>query len=313
MSLTLLAAPLAAAAQPWAEHPRLTVQALRQKYAQPSGHIAVIGGEEVYYKDEGSGPVLLMIHGSVSSLHTWDGVAARLKSRYRVIRFDIPGYGLSAGVSDEAAAKLKPIDIPIGLLDKLGVKRATVVGVSSGGTMGMFLAAARPDLVERLILSNTPSDPVTTGQLKESDEFLAAQAEAKATGFQSMRFWNDFLDYFSGDPRRISPQLREQYYDMNRRVPEPHPIALVAVVADHAMAVEAMASVRAPTLLIWGAADPLLPAKAADILGGYLTGTQVSKVFMPDVGHYPPLESPDRFAQVLAAYIEAVDPLPTGG
>jgi pimeloyl-ACP methyl ester carboxylesterase len=296
-----------------APYPRLTLEALRQKYALPGAHIAPIGGLDVYYMDEGSGPAILMIHGSVSSLRTWDGVAARLKRHYRVIRYDIPPQGLSGPVSDEAAAKLKPIDIPIALLDRLGVRKVTVMGVSSGGTMGMFLAAARPDLVDRLILSNTPSDPVTTTQLVESDEFKAAQAQAAKTHFQSQHFWNLFLDYFSGDPRHYSPALREQYYDMNRRTPEKHEIALVAVVADHAKAVAAMSAVKAPTLLIWGAADPLLTPKSANVLEGYLTGTQVSKVFLTGVGHYPPLEAPDRFTDVALAFLQAAAPPPDAG
>ena len=60
-----------------------------------------------------------------------------------------------------------------------------MVGVSSGGTMGMFLAAARPDLVSRLILSNTPSDPVDTSHLVQPPAFIAAQAEVAKTHFQS--------------------------------------------------------------------------------------------------------------------------------
>jgi pimeloyl-ACP methyl ester carboxylesterase len=70
-----------------------------------------------------------------------------------------------------------------------------------------------------------------------------------------------------------------------------------------------MGAVTAPTLLIWGARDPLLTPPTADILAGYLSHAQVSKVIMPDVGHYPPLEAPERFARIVAAYIEAVAPL----
>jgi pimeloyl-ACP methyl ester carboxylesterase len=69
-----------------------------------------------------------------------------------------------------------------------------------------------------------------------------------------------------------------------------------------------MRAVKSPTLLIWGAKDVLLPVQAGKALAGYLSGTDVSMVVMPDVGHYPPLEAPDRFAKILAAYMEAVTP-----
>jgi pimeloyl-ACP methyl ester carboxylesterase len=144
--------------------------------------------------------------------------------------------------------------------------------------------------------------------MKQSAEFVEAQREARESGFQSRNFWNLFLDYFSGDPRRLDQGIREQYYDFNRRGPEKNYLAFVGVVANHDRAVAAMNAVKAPTLLIWGGSDQLLVPASADVLAGYLTNTQVSKVFMPDVGHYPPLEAPQRFAQLVSAYIEAATP-----
>ena len=292
-----------------AAKPYLTVEALRAKYGDRHGKIAHIGGVDVYYKDEGHGPAILMVHGSQSTLKTWDKVAPQLTPHYRVIRFDIPPQGLSGSVSDDAASHLVPTDIAEGLLKQLRLTHITYVGVSSGGTLGVFLAAKRPDLVERLILSNTPSDPVTTTHMKLTPAFEAAQREAKDTGFQTQNFWNTFLDYFSGDPKRLDQNIREQYYDVNRRGPEKHYLTLIAQVADHAKAVDAMSKVKAPTLLVWGAADPLLVPASADKLASYLTNAPVSKIMLPDVGHYPPLEVPERFAQIIAAYIEAVTPL----
>ena len=215
---------------------------------------------------------------------------------------------MSGPVSDEAAAQLQPTDIPEGLLAQLGVNRITYVGVSSGGTLGVYLAAKRPDLVERLILSNTPSDPVRSDHLQRGAAFSDAIREANETGFKSQRYWNLFLDFFNGDPSRLDAGIREQYYDFNRRTPEKNEAALMGLVATHDKALAAMHKVTAPTLLIWGGKDKLLVPASADVLAGYLANAQASKVFMPDVGHYPPLESPQRFAQLVAAYIEAATP-----
>lgn len=311
-----LAAPLAAPAQvppaPGVVAPAgsyLTLAQLRHRYGDAQSRYMTIRGLEVHYKDEGprTAPVLYMIHGSASSLRTWDRIAAALKGRYRVIRFDIPGYGLSGQVSDDAAT-VPPVDVAEGLLVRLGVAHATVVGVSSGGTMGMYLAAKRPDMVTRLILSNTPSDPVNTGHLVQPPAFLAAQERARRTGVQDMEFWNEYLSYFAGDPARISARTRAEYFDFNRRTPEKYPIALVARIGDGKQALVEMAKVRAPTFLLWGGADPLLPEAATVPITRYLSGAQISKVIMPDVGHYPPLEVPDRFARFIAAYVEAATP-----
>ena len=286
----------------------MTLAQLRSKYADREGHLADIGGVEIYYKDEGAGPAVLLVHGSASELDTFDGVAARLRKHYRVIRYDVPSQGLSGPVSDAAALALKPADIAERLLAKLKIDKVTAVGVSSGGTLCIYLAAQRPDLVTRLILANTPADPVDTSHMQQPADFLDAQREAREAHFQSRHFWELFLAYFAGVPDRMTPGIVDHYYDFNRRTPDHNALSLVAKVEDHNKAVQAMKQVNAPTLLIWGERDPLLVPASADVLGGYLSHAQVSKLLLPDVGHFPPLEVPERFADIVATYIEAVTP-----
>jgi pimeloyl-ACP methyl ester carboxylesterase len=284
--------------------PPISLEALRTKYADRAGHIADIGGVEVYYKDEGKGPALLLIHGSVSTLQAYDGVAAKLVGKYRVIRYDIPPYGLSGPVSDEAASHLKPVDIPERLLAKLNVKAVTIVAFSSGGVTAAALAAKRPGLVQRLILANVPSNPVDSSHLKPT-----MVLDNTGTNFRSLPSWRDFLDYFSGVPGRISAAAVRQVYDMNRRAPEKNQRSLVSLTSDHARVVDMLAQVTSPTLLIWGERDLLLTPPTADALAGYLTHADVSKLLLPDVGHYPTMEVPDRFAAIVANYIETVTPV----
>lgn len=316
LAATVIAAPVAAQAPAASRtpvqaqvqaHPYLTLAQLRKIYTDPQSRFVEIGGLSIHYKDEGprNAPVLLMVHGSESSVKTWDRIAQVLKTRYRIVRFDLPGYGLSQGTTDAAAKAMVPTDLPIGLLDHLGIRKVTFVGVSSGGTMGMYLAARRPDMVERLVLSNTPSDPVDTSHLVMPKSFIDAQARAKETGFRDQVFWDEFLSYFAGDAKRISARTRKEYYDFYRRVPEKNLIALIARIGDGKQATVEMAKVTAPTYLIWGTGDPLLPESAMRAITRYLSNAKISHVMMGDVGHYPPLEVPDRFAQLLAAYIEA--------
>ncbi len=305
----MVALPAAGAAEP--HYPYLTLEQLRGQYADAQSRYLRVGDMQIHYKDEGprDAPVLLLVHGSESSLRTWDIITADLKDRYRVVRFDLPAYGLSDGASDSDVANLVPTDIPLALLDHLGIERVTFAGVSSGGTMGMYLAARRPGMVERLILSNTPSDPVDTGHLVMPQAFLDAVARSQQSGFRDQDFWNEFLSYFSGKAERISAQTRREYYDFNRRPPEKHLIAMIARIGDGKQAIIEMKKVVAPTLLVWGTADPLLPESAAEAVTRYLENAQISRVYLPDVGHYPPLEVPHRFAQLIAAHVEAVVPI----
>jgi pimeloyl-ACP methyl ester carboxylesterase len=306
MILGILAVMAPARAEPAAEGvtPPASLAELRAKYTDRAGHIADIGGVEVYYKDEGKGPAVLLIHGSISTLQAYDGVAAKLTGKYRVIRYDIPPYGLSGPVSDEAAAKLKPVDIPEQLLAKLNVKAVTVVAFSSGGMTAAALAAKRPGLVQRLILSNVPADPVDSSHLKPT-----MVLDTSGVNFKSLQAWREFVDYFSGVPGRITPSELRWIYDMNRRAPEKNQRALVSLTSNHPYVVDTLAQVTSPTLLIWGERDLLLTPPTAAALAGYLTHADVSKVMMPDIGHYPTMEAPDRFAAIVTNYIESVTPV----
>lgn len=285
-----------------------SLQELRAKYAQPASKYMSIKGVEVHYLDEGSGPAILMIHGSYSSLRTYNGVAAALKGRYRVIRYDIPPQGLSGPVSDEALKQLTPESMPELLLTQLGVRSATVVGVSYGGTIAYYFAAKRPDMVERLVLANTPAASAAYANPKKSKRYEAESQANKTVPFPSYAYWDSFLDYFTGEPERMTPALRQEYFDMNRRI-EKNLTELVAKTANEALTVANTAKVTGPVLLIWGARDPMLGPDSADVLAQYLKHADVSKVLMPDVGHYPPLEAPERFAKIVAAYIEAATPV----
>lgn len=288
-------------------YPRLTLAELRARYADADSRFMTVRGIDLHYKDEGprGAPVLLMVHGSQSTLRTWDVMVARLKDRYRIVRYDVAPFGLTGSITDAAADGIEPAAIAEDLLTALGIQKVTAVGVSSGGTLAMYLAARRPDMVERLVLSNTPSDPVKTDHLVMPQAFLDAQARQKATGFADRDFWDQYLSYFAGDPARIAPAKRAEYYDFNRRAPEAHLLEGTARIGDGVQASAEMAKVTAPTLLVWGGADPLLPKAAADAIERYLSSAPIDRVVMPDVGHYPPLEVPDRFARLMIAWIEA--------
>ncbi len=303
----LLLAPAARAADAAPDY--LTLQQLRARYGQAASRYTIVRGAEIHYIDEGRGPVVVLIHGSNSSLKTYDRVAARLKGQFRVIRFDQPGMGLS-GPAPQALLDLPlyPVAVTEDLTERLGVRSATFVGVSSGGTIAFYLAARRPALVERLVLSNTPADPVESGGMRQS-RAMAAQAPTKSNSYGSMAFWRAFFDFFTGEPERADDAKIAEYYDMNRRVPSPSKMAIVAAMADRQTTQAQLASITVPTLLVWGARDPLLTPPTADILAGYMTAAPVSKVLMPDVGHYPPLEAPERFADIVRTYIQSVTPL----
>lgn len=287
----------------------LSLQQLRDEYGKPESRYMTIQGMEIHFMDEGEGPALLMVHGSLSSLHTWDIITDKLKRDFRVIRYDIPGYGLSGPALEPAVGSVAPEAIAAELLQRLGVSSVTAVGTSSGGTLATFLAAQYPTLVQRLVLCNMPSSPLSYDHLVMPQSFLDAQQRVKQQdGFRDPDFWYQYHSYFAGDPLRISAQVLKEYYDYGRREPEAYPIGMVAVIGDGVAAAEKMSRVTQPTLLVWGSSDPLLPRSAAENLENMLPQADVSRVFLDDVGHYPPLESGERVGALIDAYLKTAIP-----
>jgi len=121
-------------------------------------------------KDEGSGSPIVMIHGFGAALDWWDAIAPDLAKDHRVIRLDLIGHGGTAapesGYSIERQAALVAT-----IIDKLGTGKVTVIAHSMGGEVADALAARRPDLVDRLILIDSPAeksvefDPLTEAYL----------------------------------------------------------------------------------------------------------------------------------------------------
>jgi pimeloyl-ACP methyl ester carboxylesterase len=320
VALLLLGAPVtpavadAPAAGGEAAPPRLTRQDLQRLYRSPRDRVLDVDGVEVVYRDEGRGPAILLIHGSLSTMRTWDEVARQLSRRFRVVRYDVPPNGLSGPIPPAVLGKLRPSDVPARLLAHLGIEKASVVGVSSGGTTGIFFAAEHPGLVERLVVSCAPSDPVDMSKLKKSPVLLEAERQhgdyLDFSRAKPKSFYRTYVDFYSVEPGRMSDAIVQQMYDFNRRVPEPNPTALTGVVADQAKAIGAMNAVRQPVLLLWGAADPLLPPAAAHVLAGHLKNASVSMLMIPDASHYPPMEIPGRFASIVENYLTQVAPRP---
>ena len=125
---------------------------LLHKYTNEHSRFLVINGQLVHYRDEGTGFPILCLHGAFSSLHTYNSWAKQLSPTYRVIRYDLPGFGLTGpNITNDysIAMHLNYIDE---LLDLLGVAKCHLVGSSLGGWFAWEYALWRPERVEKLIL-----------------------------------------------------------------------------------------------------------------------------------------------------------------
>ncbi|WP_343222322.1 alpha/beta hydrolase [Novosphingobium profundi] len=316
----LMAVPVSAQDMAAPAPPTLTLTQLRARYALPQSRYARLLGVEVHYVDMGGHgddrPVLVLTPGSSSSLRTYEGMMATLARRYRVIAWDVPGMGLSAPAPESLFQQpLYPVRVLEALLDHLGVAHANLVGVSSGGAISFYYAARNPGRVERLVLSNTPTGRADGQGMKLSAALareLAASTPAqgrKSKIYRPRSYWRAYFDFYTGEPARASDALVDEYYDMNRRPAFPDRLAIVEALDDGALTGAALAAIRVPVLLVWGARDPVLPLSAARTLEQALVHAQVSTLILPDVGHYPPLEVPERFGALVEAFVRDASPV----
>ena len=124
---------------------------------------ADIDGVRVHYKDEGTGPVVVLLHASYMNLHAWDGLVDRLKKDHRVIRLDLLTAGLTGVDTKDRYSMERNEELLDGLLKKLDVHQYALVGTSSGGIVAFRRAAAHPEETTRLVLINSAGMPRSAG------------------------------------------------------------------------------------------------------------------------------------------------------
>jgi len=131
-------------------------RALERKYTNEASQFVTVGDSRIHYRDEGpaDAPVLLLLHGSYSSLHTWDRWVDELDEEFRLVRLDMPGFGLT-GPRSEGTHTLSYLVETIGdFCNELALTDVAVAGSSLGGGVAWRVTVAFPDLVSRLVLIN---------------------------------------------------------------------------------------------------------------------------------------------------------------
>ena len=182
----------------------IPVEELLPQYAPQPSRFVELEGMRVHYRDEGSGPPLLLIHGTSSSLHTWDGWVRTLASHRRVLRLDLPGFGLTGPAPDADYSAERYARTVTAFLDHCGVAQADVAGNSLGGRVAVQLTLAYPARVRRLVLVDA------TG--------LAGQQPPAILGLARTPVLRELLTVVS--PRFVVRQATEDVYGHAERVTE---------------------------------------------------------------------------------------------
>jgi pimeloyl-ACP methyl ester carboxylesterase len=260
-------------------------------------HSVDVAGIRVAYERAGEGQPLVLLHGAVSDSRVWAPQLDALADEFAVVAWDAPGCGRS---EDPPGSFRLPeyADSLAGLLAALGLGPAHVVGHSFGGALALELACRHPELVSTLI--------VVGGYAGWAGSLPAAEVERR------LRFALEAADRLPGgfDPEsmpglfseKLSP---ESAVALGTMMSESRPVATraMALALAEADLREALPSIDAPTLLLYGDADERSPLPvAADLHGRIATSTLV---VLPGLGHMCTLEDPDLVNAEIRAFLRA--------
>jgi pimeloyl-ACP methyl ester carboxylesterase len=277
---------------------------IRRKYEDHASRYVDIEGRRFHYRIEGEGPTLILLHGVMASLHTWDGWVDLLKQHYRIIRMDLPGFGLSDHMVDRA--HYTP-EYSLGLFEKvraaLGEDSFYLGGNSLGGFLSWFYAANYPDRVKKLILV----DPIAYPQkLPDVIKFVSLPGIGEIAQHFAPRFFVERnVRQVYGNPKLIQQETVDRYYDLmmhgeNRYAMVQTFRKLKEMSKDGSLAKE-IAKVRCPTLLMWGGKDRWVPPKLVESWKRDLKQLEVK--LYPEAGHIPMEELPFETARDAHAFL----------
>lgn len=281
--------------------------AMRAKYADATSRFIDLGGGlTVHVRDTGprDAPVVMLLHGSNASLHTWQPWAGRLQNRYRVIRYDMPGHGLTGPHPRGDYSATAFVDVLERLRTKLGVERFALAGNSMGGGVAWHYALAHPARVRALVLVDSVGQPEPDGGEAPLAFRIARMPVIKqlATIVTPRSLIADSLPGAFADPAFANDEAIDRYWELlrypgNRAAT----IERFATPPDNA-APARLARLTMPTLILWGSEDRLIPASSGRWLADHIPGSRL--IIYPGIGHIPMEEAADRSAADVATFLE---------
>jgi len=292
--------------------PDIPVESLRAKYGSPaSQYVTLAPGTVIHLRDEGprGGFPIILMHGSNASLHTWEPWVARLKSRYRVISFDFPGHGLSGPVPSRDYSTAAYVKITDKVAAHLGLTHFAIAGNSMGGGVAWNYAGAHPDKVAALILVDAAGMP-NRGKTTPPIGFRLARIPVLRDLMISVMprsLIETTLRQSISVQAIATPAMIDRYWELmrypgNRR-------ATLDRFAGYSSVIDtsALKTITAPTLILWGRDDTLIPVASAAWFSQQLPNARVT--ILDNIGHAPMEEAPDRSLAPVLALLDQVAPV----
>ena len=271
---------------------------LKAKYADSESQIIQIDDMNIHYKDEGHGPVLILVHGVCASLHTWDGWTQRLKDRYRIIRLDIPGFGLTGPAPDTSFYQIdEAVKLFERLVEEMKLEKFYLAGNSLGGYISWNYALKHPEKVEKLILVDSVGFPQPLPGIIALASFPIIRIYAR---YIMPRFlFDSAVEQVFGDQSKITDKLKDRYFELAMR--EGNKGSYVDVFTEmrrmcgNENLSKGIKDLKPPTLVMWGTKDIWIPFKYFENWKKELPTAKF--IQYEGAGHTPMEEIPDETAR----------------
>ena len=293
--------------------PDVPAEGLVARWAPAPSDFIDVKGQTVHLRDEGprhdgagTPPPLLLIHGTASSLHTWEGWAKALRGQRRVISFDLPGFGLTGPFEGAYEPDNYHGDtyarFVLDLMQALKIERAIIVGNSLGGEVAWRTAAMAPERVAGLVLVDAVG-PRFTPQAVPVAFQLARVPLLNKLGevVLSRALVAEGLRSVYGDPTRVSEALIDRHFQLALREGNRRALGLRVRQMVNGEHEERLNTLKQPTLLIWGERDRLVPPSVGEDFARRIAGSQL--VVLPGLGHVPQEEDPARSLVPVKAFL----------
>lgn len=265
-----------------------------------------IGGGEIFYAVTGEGPPALLLHGFGGEIWMWERQVAALSKRYRLYIPDLLGYGYS----DRPKVDYTPsffIEMIRQFMDQLGVGSASLIGNSMGAGIAWAFALTHPERVDKLVLIDGLPPQIVPAIRNCFVRWCLAVRHVPfltylAIALRTRRIVRMALMQVVHDKRLITDEVVERQYRISRTPGTARVIASTVRYADEvARYTDTLATLRKPTLIIWGEQDELFPVAVGKQLHTSILDSEL--VVIKGSGHMPMWETPDETNRAILEFL----------